>query len=173
MNCHSIGMMRKDSFATAYQNGFHATIRLMLSKGLLIDEAEELAQAAWVRGWEARQQLKRDDRVVQWVNSIAISTMHNEKRRSRRYEELDESRTHHAPPPPVAAKIDLDKLLKQCSSLDRSLIQHRYMGGFEMEEVARLHGLTCVAARVRLHRVRAALRRYAEPQTQEMTQVNG
>lgn len=153
--------MTENSFATAYQNGFRATIRLMLSKGLLIDEAEELAQAAWVRGWEARQQLKCDDRVVQWVNSIAISTMHNEKRRSRRYEELDETLAHYAHP--VAAKIDLDKLLKQCSSLDRSLILHRYMGGFKMEKVARLHGLTCVATRVRLHRVRAALRRYAEP----------
>jgi RNA polymerase sigma factor (sigma-70 family) len=158
-------MMMQESFATAYQNGFHTTMRLMLSKGLLIDEAEELAQAAWVRGWESRQQLRSHDRVVQWVNAIAISTMYNEKRRSRRYEELDETQTHHVPPAPVAAKIDLDRLLKQCSSLDRSLILHRYMGGFEMEEVARLHGLTCVATRVRLHRVRAALRRYGEPET--------
>jgi len=157
-------MMREDSFATAYQNGFRATIRLMLSKGALIDEAEELAQAAWVRGWECRQQLKSDDKVVQWVNAIAISTMHNEKRRSRRYEELDEGRTPHVPPTPVAARIDLDKLLKQCSVLDRSLILHRYMGGLGMDEVARLHGLTCVATRVRLHRVRAALRQYAEPE---------
>ena len=33
-----------------------------------------------------------------------------------------------------------------------------------MEDIARLHGLTCIAARVRLHRVRAAIRRYAKPQ---------
>ena len=164
MNCHSSGMMREDSFATAYQNGFRATIRLMLSKGLLLDEAEELAQAAWVRGWECRQQLKSDDKVVQWVNAIAINTMHNEQRRSRRYEELDEIRTHHAPPPPVAAKIDVDKMLMQCSSLDRSLILHRYTAGLEMEEIARLHGLTCIAARVRLHRARAAIRRYVKPE---------
>ena len=113
-------MMTQDSFAAAYQNGFRATIRLMLSKGLFFDEAEELAQAAWVRGWECRQQLESDDKVVQWVNAIAINTMYNEQRRSRRYAELDETRTHHVPLPPVAAKIDVDKLLKQCSSLDRS-----------------------------------------------------
>jgi DNA-directed RNA polymerase specialized sigma24 family protein len=65
----------------------------------------------------------------------------------------------------VAAKIDLDKLLKQCSSLDRSLILHRYTAGLDMEEIARLHGLTCVAARVRLHRAKAALRRYVKPET--------
>ncbi len=156
-------MMREDSFATAYQTGFRATIRLMLSKGLLLDEAEEFAQAAWVRGWECRQQ-KSDDKVVQWVNAIAINTMHMEQRRSRRYEELDEIRIHHAPLPPVAAMIDLDKMLMQCSSLDRSLILHRYTAGLEMEEIARLHGLSCIAARVRLHRARAAIRRYVKPQ---------
>jgi hypothetical protein len=53
-NCLVSGMMTQESFAAAYRNGFHTTMRLMLSKGLLIDEAEELAQAAWVRGWEAR-----------------------------------------------------------------------------------------------------------------------
>lgn len=135
----------------------------MISKGLLVEEAEELAQAAWVRGWESRQQLRSEDKVVQWVNSIAINNMHNQRLRSRRYAELDESAKYHAPPPPVAAKIDAGRLLKQCSPLDRSLILYRYNGGFEMEEIARLHGLSCVAARVRLHRAKAALRRYAEP----------
>ena len=95
--------------------------------------------------------------------------MRNEQRRSRLHEELDEIRTHQAPLPPVAAKIDLAKMLMQCSSLDRSLILHRYTAGLEMEEIARLHGLTCIATRVRLHRAKAAIRRYVKPEPRAAT----
>jgi DNA-directed RNA polymerase specialized sigma24 family protein len=155
-------MMTQDAFATAYQTGFQATFRLLLSKGLVTEEAEEFAQAAWARGWEARYQLKDPDRVVPWVNSIALNNMCNEKRRSKRHDELDESRKHQQPPAPVMCKIDADKLLGKCSSLDRSLLLHRYAGGMDMEEIARRHGLSCVATRVRIHRTKLALRHFAE-----------
>ncbi|MBK5294867.1 MAG: hypothetical protein JJE04_24715 [Acidobacteriia bacterium] len=154
-------MMTQNSYAAAYQNGLPSTIRLLLSKGLLIEEAEEFAQAAWVRGWEARQQLHNNDRVVPWVNRIAINTLCTEKCRSKRYVELDESRKHQTDPSPIAAKIDVESLLNQCSELDRSLMLHRYVGGLEMQEIARIHGMTRIATRVRIHRAKMALRRYA------------
>ncbi len=156
--------MTKDDFASAYEAGRHSTVRLLLSKGLMIEEAEELAQSAWARGWEARHQLKEEDRVVQWVNSIAINTMFNEMRRLKRYEPLDDASTRAARPVAVSDKIDAEKLLSQCSGLDRSLMVHRFAGGFDMEEIATMHGLSGVATRVRIHRAKLALRRFAARQ---------
>lgn len=157
--CNHCCMMSPQSYADAYVSGMRRTMRLLLSKGLVASEAEELAQSAWVRGWEARDQLKDKDRIVSWVNSIAMHTMFNQKRRSKRQEELDE-RTAEAPVD-SSARIDARRLLDRCSRLDRSLMVHHYASGIDMEEVARLHGMTSVAARVRIHRAKAALRRHA------------
>ena len=153
--------MDKELYAADYQNGLHSTIRLLLSKGLMIEEAEELAQAAWVRGWEAKHQLKQAERVIPWVNSIAMNAMYNQKRRYKRLEQLDDTRADIAPPVSITAKIDADNLLERCSPLDRSLILHRYAGGYVMEEIAEIHGISAVATRVRIHRAKTALRRYA------------
>jgi RNA polymerase sigma factor (sigma-70 family) len=159
-------MMTCESYASAYKKGLTSTIRLLRSKGLLLDDAEELAQSAWVRGWEAREQLKHADLVVNWVNTIAIRKMCTEKRRANRHEELEDEQISTAAP--MTAKIDAERLLQKCSTLDRSLIKHRYAGGFAMEQIAKMHGLTAVGARVRIHRAKSALRRFASSHTMEM-----
>ena len=153
--------MEQELYASDYQNGLSCTIRLLLSKGLMKEEAEELAQAAWVRGWEAKHQLQQTERVIPWVNSIAINAMYNQKRRAKRMEQLDDNRAVMAAPVSVPAKIDAAKLLDRCSPLDRSLILHRFVGGYVMSEIAKIHGISTVATRVRIHRAKAALRRYA------------
>ncbi len=154
-------MMMQGAYAAAYEGGLQTTIRLLLSRGLMLEDAEEVAQAAWARGWEARQQLKSEDRVVPWVNSIAMHTMCNNKRRGKKFDALDERRHDRGSAIPLHEKIDADRLLSRCSALDRSLMIHRYSGGFDMEGIARIHGLTCAATRVRIHRAKAALRREA------------
>jgi RNA polymerase sigma factor (sigma-70 family) len=156
-------MINRESYATAYETSLRSTIRVLLSKGLNIEEAEEFAQRAWARGWEVRRQLHDAGRVVHWVNSIAINLMRTDKRRSKRFVAIEESdRMHKADPAPVAAKIDADNLLNRCSVLDRSLILCRYAAGCDMQEIAQQHGLTSIATRVRIHRAKAALRRFVE-----------
>ena len=151
--------MTRDAYSTAYQRGFSSTVRFLLAKGVILDEAEEVAQSAWVRGWEARDQLKDDDCVLPWVNSIAYRTLCNEKHRANRLQELSDICDQHKGPSTCTAKVDADKLMTYCSPLDRSLLIHRYAGGFDMQEIARRHGLSCVATRVRIHRTKLALRR--------------
>ena len=63
--------MKRNEYADAFQNGYSATRRFLLSRGAAIEEAEEIAQAAWVRGWEYRDQLRDPSMVSFWVNSIA------------------------------------------------------------------------------------------------------
>jgi RNA polymerase sigma-70 factor (ECF subfamily) len=151
--------MTQEFFSNAYQKGVNLTTRLLLAKGLSVEEAEEFAQSAWVRGWEARHQLREPARLMTWVNTIAIHKMYSAKRHGRREEELQD--THFYDPPPVTAKIDVEKLLHRCSPLDRSLIDKYYSTGLSMDEIGQIHGMTGAGIRVRLHRARTALRRYA------------
>jgi len=151
--------MTPEYFSEAYRKCLHLTTRLLLSKGLSIEEAEEFAQSAWARGWEARHQLREPERVMTWVNTIAIHKMYSAKRNGHRLEELQDNYVYD--PPPLAAKIDAEKLLQRCSPLDQSLMAYHYSAGFNMEEIGEMHGMSGAGIRVRLHRARTALRRYA------------
>lgn len=124
-----------------------------------MEEAEEFAQSAWARGWEARHQLREPERIMTWVNTIAIHKMYSAKRSGRREEELQDSFMYE--PPPVVAKIDAERLLRRCSTLDKKLIVSHYSAGFNMEEIGKMQGMSGAGIRVRLHRARTALRRFA------------
>src|SRR5271154_2191005 len=63
--------MQPDDYAEAFETGYNATRRFLLARGAPIEDAEEIAQAAWVRGWEYREQLRDPGLVGFWVNSIA------------------------------------------------------------------------------------------------------
>src|SRR6202035_4330371 len=63
--------MRRNDYAQAFETGYSGTRRFLLARGAPLEEAEEIAQAAWVRGWEFRQQLRDPGLVGFWVNSIA------------------------------------------------------------------------------------------------------
>jgi len=150
--------MDSNSFGKAFAEGFPSTVRFLLSRGAMPDEAEEMAQAAWARGWEVRDQLQRQERIVQWINTIARRNLWDEKHRSGRHETIEEL----ADPKPGAthwmARVDAAQLIAKCSPLDRSLLLHRFWGGYSTFEIARLHGLSRIATRVRLHRSWKALR---------------
>jgi DNA-directed RNA polymerase specialized sigma24 family protein len=94
-----------------------------------------------------------------WVNTIAMHKMYSAKRGGHRQEELQDK--HVYDPPNVAAKIDAEKLVTRCSPLDKSLIFYHYGAGFNMEEIGKMHGMTGAGIRVRIHRARTSLRRFA------------
>ena len=154
--------MTPRSFAEAYDSGFDSTVRFLLSKGVKYSEAEELAQSAWARGWEARDQLRMEGRVVPWVNSIAFHQLCNEKRRLTRLAELEECPDTRHTPTRYFAKVEAERLLDQCSPLDHSLLLERYTDGQPIKEIGHAHGMSAVAVRVRLHRARNALRNFAD-----------
>src|SRR5258708_22043158 len=66
-------VMTTEGFGQAYSRGFDVTIRFLTSRGLRRDHACEVAQAAWVKGWERLGQLRDERFVFTWVNTIALN----------------------------------------------------------------------------------------------------
>lgn len=148
---HTLSLSGAD-YATAYRRGFESTRRFLLSRGIEPLRAEEIAQAAWTRGWERRDALRDPDRVVQWVNTIALNVFRNRLRRTRETAELpldlvSKSRVN-------AASVEASKALKACNRTERALLVDRYVKGYSSKEVAEKYHLSPVAVRVRTMRAR-------------------
>jgi RNA polymerase sigma factor (sigma-70 family) len=145
--------MRRNQYAEAFQSGFPATKRFLLSRGAALEEAEEIAQAAWARGWEYRDQLRDPDLVGFWVNSIARN-LFRAKFRMKTTVPIDGV---DAPYTMNLDEIDLRRLLDRCSPRDRDLLE-RSLEGYSAEEIAKNEGITSTGIRVRMLRIRQSLR---------------
>jgi DNA-directed RNA polymerase specialized sigma24 family protein len=147
------GAMQRDDYAQAFQSGYCATQRFLLARGAPMEEAEEIAQAAWARGWEYRDQLRDPGLIGFWVNSIARNLFRS-RFRSPLAVSLDGVSASYT--------IDLDaielrRLLERCPRRDRMLLEQT-LKGYTAEEIARVEGITATGIRVRLLRIREVLR---------------
>jgi RNA polymerase sigma factor (sigma-70 family) len=145
--------MSRSEYAEAFEAGYPATRRFLLSRGAGLEEAEEIAQAAWARGWEYRDQLRDPTLVGFWVNSIARN-LFRAKFRARAalpIEGVD------SPYSMNLEEIEVHLLLARCSGRDRKLLE-RSLEGYSAEEIARSEGITSTGIRVRMLRIRQSLR---------------
>src|SRR5579862_8456399 len=146
--------MTRDAFGLAYQSGFTGTIRFLISRGAKQEGAREAAQVAWVRGWERLHQLRNESMINTWVNSIALNTYRDSVRDAGRVRPLLEI---HGGSEVDHAAIDAARILRCCPAADRRLLE-QHMQGATAGEIAKHHGATEAAVRVRLLRARRAAR---------------
>lgn len=146
--------MEGASFADAFEKGFVGTRRFLLSRGAGADEAEEIAQAAWVRGWEYRKQLRDPELIGFWVNSIARNLFRARFRSVTltSLEGIDPSYRMG-----FEKSLDLQRMLDRCGKRDKNLLQ-KTLAGYSAEELAETEGISATGIRVRLLRVRQSLR---------------
>ena len=151
--------MTTDKYGQAYQRGFEVTVRFLLSRGVQRDNASEVAQAAWARGWERLNQLHDEELVVAWVNTIAL----NVYRRILRREPLNLTPSKHSDKTAVIdiAAIDMARVLEFCRPRDRTLLE-QCLKGSTPAEIAVEHGVSVTAIRVRLLRARRYARSRVE-----------
>jgi DNA-directed RNA polymerase specialized sigma24 family protein len=150
--------MQCNDYATAFESGYAATRRFLQARGLAPEEAEEIAQAAWARGWEYRGQLRDPGLVSFWVNSIARN-LFRARYRGPQTTSLDGVKAWY--------QLDLDaievrRILDRCSRRDRALLE-RSLAGYSAEEIAGKEGITSTGIRVRLLRIRQHLRERMAP----------
>jgi RNA polymerase sigma-70 factor (ECF subfamily) len=148
-----------EAFEDAYRNGFGRTARFMMSKGISVDRAEELAQIAWTKGWERRRQLRNPAVIATWINKIALNTLRN-RLRSPLHEELPDGgkKIPLGPVDTISMGIDARRILAGCKEYDRSILREHYLEGYGSREIAKRNGSTAGAIRVRLLRARRHLR---------------
>src|SRR3984957_7956192 len=120
--------MERENFGEAFENGYSATRRFLLAHGAAIEDAEEIAQAAWARGWEYREQLRDPGMVGFWVNSIARNLF----RARFRAKTTAPMEGVEAPYWMNLEEIELHRLLDRCSGRDRQLLK-RSLEGYSAE----------------------------------------
>lgn len=149
------GPMRSEDYSEAFESGYIATRRFLLSRGAAMEEAEEIAQAAWVRGWECRAQLRDPELVGYWVNSIARN-LYRARFRAMPVVSIDDANPSYSM---NLEQLELRRLLDCCSDRDRKLLE-KSLEGYTAEELAVNSGVTSTGIRVRLLRIRQMLKQH-------------
>ena len=154
--------MTQQEFANAYSDNFGLTRRFLLSRGIGAPRAEELAQAAWSKAWERREQLRELSSIAAWVNTIAFNLLRGEIRKTPPQVELADR--DEAVRSSISERVDAEKALDALSDQDRKLMLLHVVAGLTSKEIAAESALSAVAVRVRLHRAKLQLReRFAAP----------
>ena len=151
--------MTREFYSQAYSNGFDRTVRFLRSRGIHNENAREVAQAAWARGWERIGQLRDDRIVLTWVNAIALNLYRGAIRKSR---ELSLTPDYPDRRDFDWARLDVDRILRNSHPRDRELLRS-YLDGLTTEEIAAALGVSQTAIRLRFFRARRqACRQFKE-----------
>ena len=161
MDANSIGetvcphvVLGDDEYARAFCKGHPSTIRFVISRGASPDVAEEIAQAAWVTGWEHRRELRNPALIGIWVNSIAKNMLFQHFEKTRRMDQLS---TEGKAIPWETSSLEARRVLEKCCAADRQLLTTYYLEGHTAEEIAAETGVRPTTIRVRLLRIRRHL----------------
>lgn len=153
------GVTRED-FGAAYEQGSRRTVRFLRSRGVPLESAQDIAQTAWLRGWERLYQLRDEKLLGTWINTIALNTYRRAIFRDRMVQQLSESsraETFIGETFINEASIDLNRLINNCRPADRSSLEAQ-LAGITPKEIATADGVSQVAIRVRFARARRAVR---------------
>jgi DNA-directed RNA polymerase specialized sigma24 family protein len=154
--------MTRDKYGQAFEENFDRTVRALMARGVTVDQAWEIAQATWARGWEKCGQLRDDRRVVAWINAIGRNILRS-ARRQKRFLQLSEIEEPLGRPMNGDAAIDVDRVLDDCSASDRQLLTQCYLLGCSGNELARGRKVTTAAIHCALLRARRRAAMYLNP----------
>jgi DNA-directed RNA polymerase specialized sigma24 family protein len=142
------------NYANAYQKGFKVTLRSVRFLGANAETAEEVAQAAWARGWQCRKQLHCPELVGAWVNAIARNLYRSVIRLEKRFLQLED----FAAPSHLLSTLEADVMIGNCTELESRMLTMYYLEGYSTGEIADKEKLCPTSVRVRLMRIRRRLR---------------
>jgi RNA polymerase sigma factor (sigma-70 family) len=156
-----VKLMEATNFSNAYEIGLNRTIAFLLSRGIKYDDAQDVAQTAWLRGWERLLQLRDDRMLLPWVNTIALNHYRRTLRTMDRYEEWKPAYENASTTVLDCAAIDISRILDACKPKDRDLLE-AHLRGESPKEMAEREGVSPTAIRIRLLRARRSARELCE-----------
>lgn len=125
-------------------------------------EAEDIAQDSMVRAWRKRTTLRNGYARKQWLARIVHNEAMREFARKRPAPVDTIEASHGSDDERVLATVeraDLHAALERLNMRDRQLVRLRYDEDMTQEAIAHRLGIPLGTVKVRLHRVRAKLRR--------------
>lgn len=125
-------------------------------------EAEDIAQDSMVRAWRKRSTLRNGDARKSWLGTIVRNEALREFARKRPAPTDLIEVIHGSDDERVMATVeraDLHAALERLNKRDRQLVRLRYSEDLTQEAIAHRLGVPLGTVKVRLHRVRAKLRR--------------
>jgi RNA polymerase sigma-70 factor, ECF subfamily len=125
-------------------------------------EAEDIAQDSMVRAWRKRATLRDGKARKSWLAAIVRNEAMREFARKRPTPIDTAELAHGGADERVLATVeraDLHAALQRLNERDRQLVRLRYDEDMTQEAIARRLGIPLGTVKVRLHRVRARLRR--------------
>ncbi len=125
-------------------------------------EAEDIAQDSMVRAWRKRTTLRKSEARKSWLATIVRNEALREFARKRpaptdtieAWQGSDDERVLA-----TVERADLHAALERLNKRDRQLVRLRYDEDLTQEAIAHRLGIPLGTVKVRLHRVRAKLRR--------------
>ncbi len=149
------------TFQELYEAHAVAVYRFALSLTRDRHQAEDITSETFVRAW-ARNDRIRTETLLGYLFTIARNLFLDGRRGGRRQVALDEALVDPAPGPAERAVAGIaleraNRVLRTLPEADRSAFLLRVQQDLPYAEVARVLGISLVAARVRVHRVRARL----------------
>lgn len=151
--------MESGTFSHLYLEGLPRTVRFLISLGFSRDSAYDVAQSAWAMAWERLDQLREDDKILSWVNAIALREARRNRRIARQQFSLRPSQERLTTL--NTAAIDLQRVLELCAPEDREILEAQLEGASSVE-LADERGVSRMAMRLRYFRARRAARAVCE-----------
>src|ERR1700726_4320038 len=118
--------MTREEYGDVYQAGRDRTVRFLLSRGAASALVPDIAQSAWLCGWERLSQLRDPQMIVSWVNSIAWNQYRRAIRTECLHQEIREA--DHGKTCLNLAAIDVARMLCACRPADRQLLEAQMKG---------------------------------------------
>jgi RNA polymerase sigma-70 factor, ECF subfamily len=125
-------------------------------------EAEDIAQDSMIRAWRKRNTLRNSEARKSWLATIVRNEAMREFARRRPDPSDTLELAHGSEDERVLATVeraDLHAALDRLNQRDRQLVRLRYDEDMTQEAIAHRLGIPLGTVKVRLHRVRAKLRR--------------
>lgn len=165
----------RNAFAPVVARYQHALFRFLGNMGLRREEAEDLAQEAFIRAWRNLGQYDpTQSQFSTWLLTIARNlALKQIAQQSGRAEPFDEQMAEHLhcerAPPPEALETEQRRLavhaaIRQLPTSDRSVLALAYLRDLDMEQIAIIECCSVGAVKTRLHRARNRLSQLLEPQ---------
>lgn len=133
------------------------------------DLAADVAQESFIRAWKAMPNFRGDSKFSTWMHRITVNTAWTWRERSMRRatfpidEDFDVADSGQLTPEAAGERAELRwRIGREVEALPatlRSVVVLKDVYGWSHQEIADALGITVSAAKVRLHRGRAKLRR--------------